>query len=487
MKVLFASVEAAPFAKVGGLGDVAGSLPKAIKELGHDIRIIMPLWGCIDTEKYDLQDVKASKISIKFGKRKIIVSLKKYKLPKSEVIVYFVENYEYFGSLDEVYPQKWIAKDEQERFLVFGIGALKLMEKINFQPDIIHANDWHTANIPVYLKGSKNHLEFFKNSSVLFSIHNLAYQGIYGKEILDFANIDSEKVFTSDGVEYSGDVNWMKGAINYSERINAVSKTYAEEIQTTEFGERLNNLLKLKNYKLSGILNGIDYDIWNPETDNFIQTNYSVKDLAGKKECKKTIQQKFKLEQNLDIPLIGMVSRLVDQKGLDLITDIADELKKINLQLIVLGSGEKKYEDIFKKLNKTTDNIKAFIGYDNDLAHKIYAGSDIFLMPSRFEPCGLSQLIALRYGSIPLVRKTGGLADTIIDYIQNNKNGNGFIFEKYESKKLLEVINTALKTFNNKDVWNQIVINAMNCKFSWQKSALEYQKIYETMLKIRNY
>jgi len=485
MRILFASAEVAPFAKVGGLGDVAGSLPKSIKELGNDIRVIMPLWGCIDKDKYNLQDVPGSTVNLKLDKKDISVSLKQAKLPDSDVIVYFIVNNEYFGSLKEVYPKNCDAKVEQERFLVFGIGALKLMEKVSFKPNIIHCNDWHTANIPVYLKNSKNHLNFYSNSLVLFSIHNLAYQGIYGKEILDFANINTEKAFTPDGLEFFGDINWMKGAIVYSDQINAVSKTYANEIQVPEFGEGLDGLLELRNYKLTGILNGIDYKIWNPATDNLIQSNYSTEDLTGKKECKKALQKKFKLDQKSSIPLLGIVSRLVDQKGLDLLAEIADDLKNTDLQLIILGTGDEKYEKIFKKLNKNTDNIKSLIGYDNNLAHQIYAGCDMFLMPSRFEPCGLGQLIALRYGAVPVVRKTGGLADTVIDYYINNELGNGFIFDNYNSDDLLETINKAIKVFKNKKPWSHIVNNAMNSEFSWQKSALEYQNLYESLIKRR--
>lgn len=483
MKILFTSAEVSPFAKVGGLGDVAGSLPKAIKELGDDIRVIMPLWGCIDKDKFDIQDVPDSTVNLKFDKKLISVSLKFTKLPNSDVTVYFVNNDEYFGSLKDVYPKNDDPKVEQERFLTFGIGSLKLMEKINFKPDIIHCNDWHTANIPAYLKGSKNHSSFYDRASVLFSIHNLAYQGIYGKEILDFANIDPKKVFTPDGLEFYGDVNWMKGAIVYSDRVNAVSDTYAHEIQTPEFGERLDGLLKLRNYKLSGILNGIDYSDWNPAEDPFIKSNYSIEDLSGKKECKKALQKKFKLDPKLRIPLIGIVSRLVDQKGLDLISDITDSIKNADFQLVILGTGDKKYEKVFTELSKNTDNIRAFIGYDNNLAHEIYAGCDMFLMPSRFEPCGLGQLIALKYGTIPIARKTGGLADTIIDYTSDSELGNGFIFEEYSPDELLVTINKAIKTFKKKKEWGHIVHNAMNNKFDWQRSAVEYQNLYRSMLK----
>lgn len=482
MNILFASAEVAPFAKVGGLGDVAGSLPKFIRKSGHDIRIIMPLYGCIDQKKYVLKDVLNSEINIQFGFRTHSFSLKQTKLPGSDVIVYFIVNNTYFSSHNEVYPRGAHTRFYHERFIVFGLAALELMKKIGFKPDIIHSNDWHAANIPVLLRTNYKNCEFYKNCKTVYTIHNLAYQGETGLEILEFANIIDDKVYGQDGVEFYGKLNWMKGAIVFSDQISTVSPTYAKEIQTHEYGEGLDFLLKSFNYKLTGILNGIDYSVWNPQTDKNIPEKYSIKNLSGKKICKKLLQEEFGLKADPDIPLIGLVTRLVDQKGLDLISAVAENLKDMNLQLVVLGTGQEKYENLFRNLTETSGNIKAIIEFMPDLANRIYAGSDMFLMPSRFEPCGLSQLISLKYGTIPIVRKTGGLADTIIDYDFDEENGNGFVFEDYDSYIFLNAITRALKVYKRKKDWNNLIHNAMSCDFSWKVSAGKYIELYQKAL-----
>jgi len=480
LKILFAAAEVAPFAKIGGLGDVAGSLPKAISEAGHDIRVILPLYGCIDQKKYNLKNIFNSEINLNFGGKEVTVSLKEGKISDSDVIVYFIENNEYFGSHKEIYPKKTYARFDHERFIVFGLASLELAKKINFRSDIIHCNDWHAANIPVYLK-TKIHNAFYKDTAVVYSIHNLAYQGKYSKDILKFANLDINKLFRPDSLEFHDDINWMKGGIVYSDEINTVSENYAAEIQTPEYGEGLDGLLRANKYKLTGILNGIDYNVWNPETDPVIAANYSIKDLSGKNICKKALQNEFGLEQS-EKPVISIVSRLVDQKGLDLIFSVAEELKNMELQFIVLGTGEEKYERFFENLNKNSENIRSLIGFDAKLARKIYAGSDMFLMPSKFEPCGLGQLISLRYGTIPVVRKTGGLADTVIDYNGNKTSGNGFVFENYDSEHLINAIKRALEVFSNKEDRKKLIHNAMQNDFSWKKSADKYLSLYKKAL-----
>ena len=482
MKILFTAAEVAPFAKVGGLADVAGSLPKFLKKLGNDIRVILPLYGSINQAKYNLEDVSNSEINIKFGHREFTVSLKQGKIPDSDVTVYFIVNNTYFGSHSEIYPDKAHERFEQERFLVFGLSTLELMKKIDFKPDIIHCNDWHTANIPVYLKTNYRNCEFYKNTSTVYSIHNLAYQGKFGFEILEFGNIIDNGVYGSEGLEYFDKINWMKGGIIYSDQVNTVSPTYAEEIQSPEYGEGLDGLLRSNNYKLTGILNGIDYDVWNPKTDPVLPQNYSVVDLSGKNKCKIELQKELGLKQNPVTPLIGLISRLVDQKGLDLIAGIAENIKNMDLQLAVLGTGQEKYELLFKDLTTTSDNIKAVIGFNGNLAKKIYAGCDMFLMPSRFEPCGLGQLIALKYGTIPIVRKTGGLADTVIDYNLDEKNGNGFVFEDYDSCVLFNAISRALNAYKNEQEWAHITNRAMRFDFSWEKSADKYVDLYKKAL-----
>lgn len=480
MKILFAAAEVAPFAKIGGLGDVAGSLPKAISKAGHDIRVILPLYGCIDQKKYNLENIFNSQISLDFGGKEVRASLKEGKIPDSDVIVYFVANDEYFGSHNEIYPKKTYAGFDHERFVVFSLASLELAKKINFRPDMVHCNDWHAAKIPVYLKTKINDA-FYKDTAIVYSIHNLAYQGKYSKNILEFANLDADKIFNPEGLEFHNDVNWMKGGIVYSDQVNTVSEKYAEEIQTPEYGEGLDGLLRANKYKLTGILNGIDYNVWNPETDSVIAANYGIKDLSGKNICKKALQNEFNLEQS-EKPVMAIVSRLVDQKGLDLIFSIAEELKNMELQFIILGAGEEKYEKFFGDLNKKSENIRSIIGFDTKLARKIYAGSDMFLMPSRFEPCGLGQLISLRYGTIPVVRKTGGLADTVIDYNSDKTSGNGFVFENYDSDHLLKTIKRALEIFSNKEDRKKIIYNGMSSDFSWKKSADKYLNLYKKAL-----
>lgn len=479
MKIILSAAEVAPFVKVGGLADVSGSLPQFIKEAGHDIRLILPLYGPVQEKVLSLEKVPNSNIELKFGTKLINVALKQAFLPDTDILVYFIENNEYFGSHNEIYPQKKHARFEQERFLVFGLSVLKLMEKINFKPDIIHCNDWHTANIPVYLKTIFKSSEFYKETKILFSIHNLAYQGLYSKDILEFANLDQYNLFTPDKLEFYNDVNWMKGGIVYSDAVNTVSEKYTKEIQTPEYGEKLDGLLREKSYKISGILNGIDCKKWNPETDNLIPEKYSKTNLTGKKVCKKFLQQEFKLEESNTTPLIGIVSRLAPQKGLDLIQAISDDLKHLNMQLVVLGSGEEEFEILFKDLNLTSKNIRSVIGFNSDLAQKIYAGIDLFLMPSKFEPCGLGQIISLRYGTLPIVRKTGGLSDTIKDFSLESTDGNGFVFEEYDANKLLETVKKAIEIYKNKNLFNKAILNAMNSDFSWNKSAKKYIELYE--------
>jgi starch synthase len=485
MRILLTAAEVAPFAKVGGLADVAGTLPSAVKNLGHDIRIVMPLYGSIDLSKYGIKDIKNCSAVLEMDDKRIPVSLKEGTLPNSDVIVYFVANDEYFCSHSEVYPKQQYLRFEQERFLVFGKAVLELIKKIDFKPDIIHCNDWHTANIPVFLKTLYRHDEFYKRTATVFSIHNLAYQGKYSPDVLDFAKIIPEEVFNVNGLEFYGDVNWMKGGIIYSDQVNTVSQKYAQEIQTPEYGEGLDGLLRASKHKLIGILNGIDYSVWNPETDGMIPENYSASDTRGKKECKRSLQKEYGLPQKIvTIPLIGIVSRLVDQKGFDLVARIADEFIEMDIQMIVLGSGQKEYEELFENLSKNSKNIRASIGFDAQVAQRIYAGCDMFLMPSKFEPCGLGQLIALKYGTIPIVRATGGLADTVVDRHDDGKevNSNGFTFKDYDSGELLMAVKKAVKFYHDKKEWNKLVKTAMEYDFSWEKSAKSYIALYNRAL-----
>lgn len=479
MKVLFASFEVAPFMKVGGLADVMGSLPRNLEKLGHQVAVFAPLIGSIDLEKHNIVDVPNSKIRLKFGMGEYYFSLKMTKVKDSNINIFFIDNKKYFSCFDKVYPPQIDARYEQERFIVFSRAVLEYSKLINFKPAILHCNDWHTAMIPVYLKSLYKNDEFYKNTKTVFSIHNLAYQGRYFDDILDFAGIEKEEVFTADGVEHFGSVIWLKGAINYSDKIIAVSPRYSREILTPEFGEGLDWALNQNRSKVIGILNGIDYSEFNPETDKYLIKNYSLSDYSNKLECKKDILEHFGLQYKKDRPLIGIVSRLVEQKGFDLFMSIEQELKNLAADIVILGTGDKKYEKYFAQLSETSSNIRCCLEYKVDIGNKIYAGSDMFLMPSRFEPCGLSQLIALKYGTIPIVRATGGLDDTIVGFPL--ENSNGFKFWRYEGFDMLEAIQCAINTFHDEYTWKAMVESAMKYNFDWEKSAQEYSSVYESL------
>ncbi|MCD7879266.1 MAG: glycogen synthase [Candidatus Gastranaerophilales bacterium] len=480
MKILFAAFEVAPFAKVGGLADVMGALPKYLQSDDTQMAIFAPLVGCINQKKYDIQEIPNSKLRLKFGWAEYIFTLKMCKLPDTDINVFFIDNPKFYSCFDCVYPSGIDSWYEQERFIAFSKAVLEYARLLNFKPDIIHCNDWHTAMIPVWLKTSYKNDEFFKNSKTVFSIHNLAYQGKYFPEILDFAGINREEVFHQYGLEHYGSLIWMKGAISYSDKIIAVSPKYAQEILTYDMGEGLDWSLRCNQHKLCGILNGIDYKIYNPSTDKQIKYNYSIENPENKEKCKQDILKDFWLEYKKDRPLIAIISRLVEQKGIDLIKFVQNEIRELNADFIVLGTGEKRYEDFFVWLSYNSKNVRARIEYSTDICNRIYAGADMFLMPSRFEPCGLSQLIALKYGTIPIVRATGGLDDTIIGYPE--KNADGFKFYNYNASEMLNAINYSIETYKNKQEWKNLITNAMKADFSWIHSAQKYKEIYKSLV-----
>lgn len=481
MKILYAAFELSPFTKVGGLADVMGSLPKHIESEDTQVAIFTPLIGSIDKGKYGIKEIENSKLKLRFGYAEYVFTLHMCKLPNTNINVFFIDNPKFFSCFNCVYPAGIDPWYEQERFITFSKAVLEYARLLNFKPDIIHCNDWHTAMIPVWMKSSYKNDEFFKNSKTVFSIHNLAYQGKYFPEILDFAEINRDEVFTMHCLEHFGILDWMKGAINCSDKIIAVSPTYAKEILTYDYGEGLDWTLRNNQHKLTGILNGIDYDEFNPETDKAINYNYSINNLENKEKCKKEILKIYGIEYKKERPLIAVISRLVEQKGMDLIISAQNELTKLNADFIILGTGEKRYEDFFREMNDRKTNIKAKIEYSADLGNKIYAGADMFLMPSRFEPCGLSQLIALKYGTVPIVRATGGLEDTINGY--PNENANGFKFFNYDGEDMLKAVEYAISIYKSPEFGRNLIKNAMNADFSWTKGAKEYKKIYSELTK----
>lgn len=481
MKVLFATFELAPFTKVGGLADVMGSLPKYLQSDDMEMAIFTPLIGSINQEKYNIQEIPNSQLRLKFGyAAEYIFTLKMCKLPNTNINVFFIDNPKFFSCFNCVYPSGIDSWYEQERFITFSKAILEYARLLNFKPDIIHCNDWHTSMIPVWIKTSYKNDEFYKNTKTVFSIHNLAYQGQYFKEILDFAGLNPDEVFHQYGLEHYGALIWMKGAINYADKIIAVSPNYAKEILTSEYGEGLDWTLNNNKDKLCGILNGIDYQEFNPETDKLIKYNYSVDNIKNKEKCKQEIVKEYWLEYKKDRPLIAIISRLVEQKGIDLLKAVENDLMKLEADIIILGTGEKRYEDFFTWISYNSKNIRSRIEYRADLCNKIYAGADMFLMPSRFEPCGLSQLIALKYGTIPIVRATGGLENTVNAY--PNKNADGFKFYNYNAHEMLNTIQYAIDTYKNKKEWNSLIKNAMSADFSWTKSAQEYKKVYMSLI-----
>ena len=481
MKVLFAAAEVAPFSKVGGLADVMGSLPKYIEKKA-EIAIFTPLHGSINKEKFGIKEYPDSEMWITFGHQGHKFKLHYCKLPDTKINVFFIENDWYFGCFKEVYPKYLDTRYEHERYVAFSLAVLEYAKALNFKADIVHVNDWHTAMIPMFIEANYKYDEFWNNAKTVFQIHNLAYQGIWHEDILDFANMRKDIVFNEWGLEHYGMVNWVKGAINYSDAILVVSPKYAQEILTPEFGEGMDYTLRMNQHKIHGILNGIDYSVFDPKKDKALVKNYDARSIKRKQENKKAVCEHFGLEYNPERPLIALISRLVDQKGIDLIRAEQYELMNMPADFVFLGSGAKAYEDLFIWLSNSTPNIRAEIGYNANLANLMYAGSDLFLMPSRFEPCGLSQLIAMRYGSLPVVRATGGLDDTVTG--TPKEVANGFKFWRYNGWDMKEALYYAIGVYKNDPKgFEHMQKNAMTTDFSWKVSAEKYMDLYHELLK----
>ena len=486
MRVVYLSSEVVPFAKTGGLADIAGAIPKSLQKLGVEITVIMPLYGIIKENKYPL--VKTDiQFEVRIGDKLKSGYVYKGFMPDSKVPVYFLDNEQYYGR-NGLYNYPETTKDfedNSERFIFLSQGALEVINKLNIYPDIVHCNDWQTGLVPVYLKTIYARKECFKNTKTILTIHNIAYQGLFWHWDMKLTGLDWG-LFNSKQLEFYGKLNFLKGGVVFSDLINTVSKTYAKEIQTPEYGEGLDGVLRDRSKDLYGIINGMDYSIWNPETDKFIIANYGVKNLSGKQLCKKALQNKFRLPER-NIPVVGMITRLTDQKGLDLVVNKFQDLMKADLQFVLLGTGEQKYQELFQTYaNKYPAKVAVKLNFDECSAHEIEAGSDMFLMPSRFEPCGLNQLYSLKYGTVPIVRSTGGLADTITDvrsYPITNGKANGFLFKEYNSDLLLATIIRALDLFKNKTKWTKLMISGMSQDWSWDISAREYIALYKKIVK----
>ncbi len=457
MKIVISASEVVPFAKTGGLADVAGALPLALEREGAEVIITLPRYKAIKDSSFQIQRLKED-IS--------------YSVIGKNIKVYFIENDKYFNR-DGLYGDKnGDYPDNLERFSYYCKRTLTLLKEINFKPEIIHLHDWQASLIPVYLKNIYLLDAFYKRIKTVLTIHNIGYQGLFPKEEFPKLGLDWS-LFQIEGLEFYDKINILKGGMEFSDIINTVSETYSKEIQTKEFGFGLEGVLNKRRDSVFGILNGLDYSIWNPESDKFIAKNYSLKTIKDKYKNKENLQRVCKLPVRQDVPLFGIVSRLAEQKGFDILAEAVDTICRMKIQLVILGTGDLKYHLIMEDMvKKYPEVISLSLKFDDALAHKIYAGSDIFLMPSKYEPCGLGQLISLRYGTIPLVFKTGGLADTV--------NGdNGFIFDRYSKDDLIKTVEKAVAAFKNKKKLDSLINKAMKCNFSWDASAKKYIRLYE--------
>jgi starch synthase len=480
MKILFVASEGLPFSKTGGLADVIEALPRALVALGHRVAVLLPRYR--NTEKVP---VTVPSLTVPFGSTlRFPAILDGGSLRR--VRYYFVEDPEYFdreqfyGVAGKDYP------DNAERFAEFSRAAIEFSKNV-WQPDVIHCHDWQSALVPVLLRTQYADDVAVQNVPVIFTIHNMGYHGLFPRDVLKKIGAP-DTLFGTEAMEFYGRVNFLKGALNFSDYLTTVSRRYATEIQTAEFGHGLEGVVRDRADRLVGILNGVDYSVWNPAKDKLIAAKYSSDDLSGKLACKKDLLELFGLPpETVNKPLIGIVSRFTDQKGFDLIEEIAPDLLVQDVAIVALGAGEPKYEKMFQEMAKLyPQKIGVKVAYDNTLAHKIEAGADMFLMPSRYEPCGLNQIYSLKYGTVPVVRATGGLDDTIESFDPVTGHGNGFKFQTYDGESLFGAIRQALHVYRNEAAWRQIQLNGMAQDFSWKASAVEYARLYELAWKSRN-
>ncbi|HSE97259.1 MAG TPA: glycogen synthase GlgA [Blastocatellia bacterium] len=473
MNILIASSEVVPYAKTGGLADVAGSLPKALTRLGQQVRVIMP--------RYHMEKILTrgerlpGGLAVPFDS--VVRNSDVYVDRSGEAPVYFIDAPEYFAR-GKLYGEH----DDGERFAYFSRAVVELAKGLGERFDVIHLNDWMTGLVAAYLKSVYSDDPFFADTRTLFTIHNMAFHGLFSPASLGKFGLPESVFRTEGGIEFYGAASALKAGLVFSDALSTVSRRYSYEIQTPEFGERFDGLLRSRSQDLFGILNGIDYDEWNSETDPFLAAHFSVNDLSGKQECKRDLLRAFGLPDDTARPLIACISRLSDQKGFDLILDVIRPVLERGAIFILLGSGADYYERRFQEVrNEHPWQVGVFFGFANELAHKIEAGADMFLMPSRFEPCGLNQMYSLRYGTVPVVRAAGGLDDTVQDFDRTTRSGNGFKFYEYESWRLLEKIYEALLVYADRDLWRTLMLNGMRADNSWNVSASHYVELYERL------
>jgi starch synthase len=478
--VLFAASEAAPYAKTGGLADVVGALPRALARWDVEASVILPRYrgeraGVVGRCVHDHLAVPFA-----FGAKPVAIYADEYK----GVTFYFVDAPEYFDrpgiygpTPGEEYP------DNAERYAFFSRAAIEWARHLGRPPDLFHCHDWQTGFIPLYLRTVYRGDPFFRQTKTLFTIHNIGYQGLFSPALLERFGMSPEVYRTEGGIEFYGSASALKAGIVFATAISTVSRKYAEEIQTPEYGHGLDGLLRAHAARLVGILNGVDYEEWNPATDPFIAANYSVEDLEGKRLCKADLLRTMGLSEDLDRPVIGSISRLVAQKGFDLVREAAEALLSMGIVYVLLGSGARELEEFFRAWQRAhPDRVGVYLGFHNELAHKIEAGADMFLMPSRYEPCGLNQIYSLKYGTVPIVRATGGLDDTIQPFDPTTRSGNGFKFTEYRADHMVAAVQQAVQVYADPMLWRTCMENGMRADFSWDRSAARYRELYERVI-----
>ncbi len=481
LKICLAASELTPYAKTGGLADVSAALAVYFTEQGHDLRLLMPMYAAIDESELDITVVPELRgMEIQVAGQTISCSIVRASSDAFPTPVYMLKcpalfhGQEFYGGYDE-----------HVRFAVLSRASIEMCQRLKFAPDIFHVHDWHTALVPLYLKSVYGWDTLFENTKTVLTIHNIGYQGVFGNSVLADIGLEGSTDLLDQEDLYYGRVNFMKTGVTHADLLTTVSPTYAREILDAEYGMGLEHALRARHGSLVGILNGVDYGEWNPETDDLIPANYSARDLAGKEENKKALLEEMGLEFDLEQPVIGMVTRLTYQKGIELVQQVVPDLMRLrNFSLVALGSGEYEYEQFFEWLIKEFPGRAGFYrGFNNELAHLIEAGSDLFMMPSRYEPCGLNQMYSLRYGTVPLVRATGGLADSVQHFDPKSGQGTGVVFHDFDANGLKWAMNAALDLYDNRHAWKQIVHNGMEQDYSWAEQGEKYIRLFRKLLK----
>jgi starch synthase len=486
LRILEVSSEVAPFARTGGLGDVLGALPAALARQGHEVVVCMPKYKQVSSAGMKIIQLDWT-VPIPVGDNQYDMTAGLSKNRRTKVTYCFIRNDRLFGR-DELYRDLSTGNDysdNDERFIFFARSVIEAIKKRDWKPDIVHCHDWQAALIPVYLESLYRNDPFFAGVKTVLTIHNLGYQGVFAAETFKKIGVSDELFYAVTGpLEFFGKVNFLKGGVVMADKISTVSHSYAQEIQSTdEFGAGLQDVLRSRSADLTGIVNGVDYTVWSPTRDKKVPYRYNLANLSGKKKTKIELINKAGLPVRDTTPLIGIISRLADQKGFDLIEEAADRLFAMDIQMILLGTGDEKYHVLFTDLEKKyPDKLKVYLTFDDSLAHWIEAGADMFLMPSRYEPCGLNQLYSLKYGTVPIVRKVGGLADTVVDFDPSTGNGTGFVFDDYSADAMLEAVGRAVDFFSHKRPWMKLMKAGMRQDFSWASSAVKYAELFDSLI-----